>query len=239
AAPEGTSVDWLFAGAPGGSGPSVTHTFPAPGLFPVTAVLNDGTGLANALRREEVYVRVNSAPTALAGPDRIVCPGQEIVFDAVASSDLDGTLTDYLGSFSDGVELRGAQAARTFDGTGPVTVTLTVTDDSGSACAIGTDSARILVNATPVVDAGPDLTVPVGAAHDVVRFDASAARDADGHGLRVGWDFGDGSAASGSIARHRYAVPGTYTVTVRAADPTGLVCGTGSDTATITAVARD
>ncbi|MEO0938492.1 MAG: PKD domain-containing protein [Pseudomonadota bacterium] len=238
-APAGTTVEWLFDGAPGGSGPEVTHSFAEPGLYPVTALLDDGTGLANAVRREEVYVRVNSAPTALAGPDRIVCPGQEIVFDAGASGDLDGALTDYLWTFSDGVELRGAQATRSFDSAGPVEVTLTVTDDSGSACAIGTDLAQILVNATPQVDAGPDLTVPVGAAHDVVRFDASAASDADGHGLRTAWDFGDGSAASGSIARHRYAVPGTYTVTVQASDPTGLACGIGSDTATITAVARD
>jgi uncharacterized protein YxjI len=99
--------------------------------------------------------------------------------------------------------------------------------------------AQILVNATPQVDAGPDRTVLVGAAHDNMRFDASSATEADGHELRTAWDFGDGGTGNGAITRHRYTVPGTYTVSVRASDPTGLGCGTGSDVATITALPRE
>lgn len=239
AAPAGTAVQWSFDGKTAGSGATMTHSFDAPGVYPVTIRLDDGSGLGNGIRQEEVYVRVNRQPMALAGPDQTVCPGEDVRFDAGLSRDIDGTLTGYTWTFSDGIVLEGAQVSRSFDQTGLLEVMLTVTDDSGSACAVGTDMAQILVNATPQVDAGPDRTVSVGAAHDTVRFDASSATDADGHALRTAWDFGDGGTGNGAITGHRYTVPGTYTVRVRASDPTGLTCGIGSDVATITAIARE
>ena len=234
-----TQVAWRFGDGTEASGADVSHAFGRSGLFPVLVMLDDGAGLPNSRRSEEVYVRVNSAPTALAGPDQIVCPGDTVVFDAGRSGDLDGRITGWNWSFSDGVVLEGSKVERVFDSPADLQVRLTVRDDSGATCGTGTDEARILVNATPEVDAGSDLTVPVGAAHDVLRFDASQASDADGQGLRLSWNFGDGTEASGAVARHRFTIPGSYTVTVRAQDTTGLACGIGSDTAQITAVARE
>ncbi|GAA6201889.1 PKD domain-containing protein [Aquicoccus sp. SU-CL01552] len=239
AAPE-TQVRWMFSDGHAAEGAEVRHTFSRPGLFPVQVTLDDGAGLLSSRSSEEVYARVNAAPSALAGPDRVVCPGETVVFDAGPSTDLDGMLTGYDWAFSDGVTLSGARVERSFDGPGALEVRLTVRDDSGAAsCDSGSDSARILVNAPPVVDAGPDREVPVGAAHDVVRFDASGARDPDGQGVQVAWQFGDGAGASGAVARHGYAAPGAYTVTVEARDTTGLACGVGRDTAVITARLRE
>jgi hypothetical protein len=118
-------------------------------------------------------------------------------------------------------------------------VELSVMDDSGAICNVGTDMAAILVNGAPQVDAGPDRQTPVGAAHDVLRFDASGASDPDGQGLFINWDFGDQTSMAGAVARHRFASPGTYTVTVTARDSTGLACGVATDTAKVTAVARE
>ena len=236
---EGTSVEWRFGDGAAASGASVSHAFDRAGLFPVLVTMDDGGGLLSSRRSEEVYARVNQAPTALAGPDRVVCPGDMVRFDAGRSGDLDGTLTRWQWEFSDGVILEGQSVERVFDAPADLQVRLTVQDDSGATgCDIGTDAARIVVNGTPTVDAGPDLTVPVGAAHDVVRFDASGASDPNGGGVRVAWDFGDGASATGAVTRHRYAAPGQYTVTVRAQDTSGLTCGIGSDSAVITAVPR-
>ncbi len=237
---EGTTVNWAFGDGVNLSGASVTHAFDRPGLYPVLVQMNDGRGLPNSLLSEEVYVRVNSAPTALAGPDRVVCPGEAVTFDAGSSGDLDGELIEYVWEFSDGVVMEGKVVDRVFDTAADLRVRLTVRDDSGATqCATGTDDARILVNSAPVVDAGPDITVPVGGAHDVVRFDASSASDADGHGLRISWNFGDGTVVAGAVARHRFTTAGEYTVTVRAQDSTGLACGIGTDTATVRAVERE
>ncbi|WP_299298041.1 PKD domain-containing protein [uncultured Tateyamaria sp.] len=235
---DGTSVAWSFAGT-AAEGASVSHSFDAPGLFPVTVSLDDGKGLLNSRRAEEIYVRVNAAPTAIAGPDQVVNAGDVVQFDASASGDLDGTLTGYTWTFDDGVTLEGVQVERSFDTSGPVNVTLTARDNSGSDCATGTDGLVVLVNTPPVVDAGPDRDVLVGAAHDVVVFDASDALDGDGHGLRIEWDFGDGTTATGAIVRHAYTSAGTFTVSVSAHDTTGLASGTTTDTAVITARGRD
>ncbi|MFT6676965.1 MAG: PKD repeat protein [Sulfitobacter sp.] len=238
--PTGTAVAWVF-GETGerAEGTSVNHRFDTPGLYPVSVALDDGKGLSNSRRREERYVRVNAAPTALAGPDRVVCPGDVTIFDAGASGDLDGMITEYLWQFSDGVTLSGAQVERSFETAGPVTVQLSVKDNSGLTCGTGIDTARVLVNSTPVVDAGADLTTKLGAAHDVTGFDASNATDADGQGLAILWAYGDGTTGTGAITHHRYASAGDFTVTVEARDTTGLACGIGRDSAIVTAVARE
>jgi PKD repeat protein len=230
---------WLFGDGVEVEGPEADHAFEKPGVFPVAVTLDDGGGLVSSRRTEEVYVRVNQAPVAIAGPDRVVCPGDSVAFDAGLSADLDGTLTGWRWTFSDGVVLEGQEVERSFDTPGPREVRLTVTDDSGSACAAGTDTARVLVNAPPTVDAGPDRDTPVGAANDTLVFDARAAADPDGQGVQVEWDFGDGTRASNAIVRHRFAGPGDYTVRVEARDTTGLACGVASDTATVHARARE
>ncbi|MEM8730649.1 MAG: PKD domain-containing protein [Pseudomonadota bacterium] len=239
AADASTSIAWDLGDGTTATGNTVEHRFDRPGLYPVVAEMNDGTGLLNARKSEETYVRVNASPRALAGPDRVICPGDSLSFDAGSSRDADGDLTSWIWAFSDGVTLEGAQVSRAFDAAGPVTAVLTVRDDSGTECAVGTDSLEVLVNAPPRIDAGPDLTVPVGAANDFVRFDARNASDPDGQGLRIDWSFGDGTEASGAIVRHAYTEPGSYTATVTGRDTTGLICGQSIDSATITAVSRD
>ncbi|MGR3713382.1 MAG: PKD domain-containing protein [Shimia sp.] len=237
AAADGVSVDWAFGDGQSGSGAAIDHSFAKPGLYPVAVTTDDGRGLANSVYREEVYARVNAVPEADAGPDRIVCPSEDVAFSAGAY-DSDGQITDWIWSFSDGVELRGADVSRAFDTSGPVDVTLSVLDDSGATCNTGQDTARILVNGAPQIDAGGDRETPIGAAHDVLRFDASGATDPDGQGLLITWDFGDGTSLSGAIARHRYASAGDYTVTVTARDSTGLACGITSATAQVSATQR-
>jgi PKD repeat protein len=221
-------------------GASVTHSFDAPGLFPVRVTMDDGKGGLGSVTSEQVYARVNRSPPALAGADRIVCPGQEVTFDAGASGDLDGVLTGWEWRFSDGVVLNGATVTRSFDQAGDLDVTLVVRDDSGAqACDTATDTARIRVNAPPQIGIGPDLEIPVGGAHDVVRFEAQGGQDQTGQDPRVVWTFGDGAQAEGASVTHRFAAPGQYEVTAQAHDPTGLSCGIGQSSLTVTAIARD
>ncbi|WP_353308472.1 PKD domain-containing protein [Shimia sp. NS0008-38b] len=232
------AVKWSFGDGASAEGAMASHVFDKPGLFPVRVSTDDGRALSNSQQIEEVYARVNAPPVADAGPDRVVCPGEDVVFRAGAY-DVDGEVTDLIWRFSDGEELRGAEVQRRFEVPGSVSVELTALDNSGAVCNAGVDVAQVLVNAAPIIDAGPDRDTPVGAAHDVLRFDASGVTDPDGHGVEITWTFGDGTQASGAVARHAYQTAGQFTATAVARDSTGLACGVSQDTAVVQAVARD
>jgi serine protease len=71
-------------------------------------------------------------PTAVfAATPEIGSAPLEVAFDASASSDPDGTVTDYRWAFGDGAVGSGAIASHTYSAAGEYAVTLTVTDNSG------------------------------------------------------------------------------------------------------------
>jgi PKD repeat protein len=237
---DGVATLWDFGrGDDPATAEKIEHVFAAPGIYPVTVTLDDGQGLANSRRTEEVFVRVNRPPVPAAGPDRLVCPGDIVAFDGAGSSDLDGDITAWRWDFDDGAGLDGARVERAFATPRTLEARLTVTDDSGSLCAASTDTARVRVNATPLPDAGPAREVMVGAAHDTVIFDAGGSLDPDGDGMMFRWDFGDGASASGAVVRHRYTEPGEFVVRLEARDATGLACGVATSETLVRAVARE
>jgi PKD repeat protein len=65
-----------------------------------------------------------------------------VTFDASASTDSDGTISDYAWSFGPGATGSGVTTQHTFDEGGEVVVTLTVTDDRGGT-ATSSDTLRI------------------------------------------------------------------------------------------------
>ena len=54
-----------------------------------------------------------------------------------------------------------------------------------------------------------------------LSLDAAASQDADGTVESHSWDFGDGQVGKGVRVRHRYAEPGTYTVSLSVTDDAG------------------
>lgn len=67
------------------------------------------------------------------------------------------------------------------------------------------------------------FTPPTATAGEPAIFDGSDSKDADGSIATYAWSFGDGATASGQTALHTYALPGTYTAKLSAADNEG--CG--------------
>ncbi len=55
-----------------------------------------------------------------------------------------------------------------------------------------------------------------------VTFDGSMSADSDGTIKAYAWNFGDGSEGAGSLVKHSYAAPGSYTVTLTVTDDRGL-----------------
>ncbi|HET6518424.1 MAG TPA: PKD domain-containing protein, partial [Geminicoccaceae bacterium] len=215
-------------------GAEVTHAYPTPGIYEVGLAVDDGTGLNNSREQATRALRINRPPRAEAGPDRFVCPGEPVAFDGAMSVDWDGALIGHRWAFDDGTAAaEGERVEHAFAAPGVYDVRLTVTDDSGSACASAEDVVRVVVNAPPVADAGPDREGFVGGAHDQLLFDGSRSRDADGELLSFLWDLGDGVTLPGEKVRYAYAEPGEYTARLTVDDGSGLACGRASDEAAV------
>lgn len=85
----------------------------------------------------------------------------------------------------------------------------------------GLANELLIANEPPVADFTVDAqTVRLGQS---VSFDARASTDPDGDSLEYGWDFGDGSVATGNSIEHAYDRAGIFTVRLTVADSHGAV----------------
>lgn len=235
------SCQWLFGdGSPAEDGITVRHVWHFPGIYPLVLAVDDGKGVSNSRTQTSALVVVNIPPIAHAGHDRIVSPGEDILFDASASKDPDGSIISLQWDFGDGEMLKSnagnpkwEEAVHRYEKPGDYQVRLVITDDSETGCNIAEDTVNIRVNAPPVADAGGDREGFSGGANDGLIFDASGSQDPDGDSLTFLWDFGDGETAQGQKVRHKFVKPGEYTVKLKIDDGTGLNSGVQWDEITV------
>ena len=216
-----------------GAMPSCTYSTPGDKI--VTLTVTDAAG-ATASDTATIYVFSwpPPRPVAEAGSNQTVLVGETVNFDGshstgnnlIYSWDFD---TDAMPSTATPANGRGATPTCTYSTTGEKTVTLTVTDVTGSERPTDSDTVTITVHEAPIAEAGSNQTVLVG---ETVSFDGS---DSEGNNLIYSWDFGaDATPATGSVATLScsYSTIGTKTVTLTVTDTaTGL---TDSDEVTIT-----
>ena len=229
------SYSWAFgtdATPATGSGVMPSCTYSTPGEKIVRLTVTDAAG-ATASDTATIYVFSWPAPPpdAEAGDDQTVLVGETVRFDGSGSTGNNLTYSWDFGTDATPSTGRGATPTCTYSTTGEKTVTLTVTDVTGSERPQDSDEVTITVHDAPIADAGSDQTVLVG---ETVSFDGSGSSDPDGGNLTYSWDFGtDATPATGSVEMPSctYSTIGTKTVTLTVTDDEGA---TASDTVTIT-----
>lgn len=235
---DGAAWRWLFGDGEEAASIEASHAYRKTGRHSLVLVADDGKGRANSVQQYTKVVHVNQPPFAVAGPDRMVCPGDTVRFDAGASRDLDGAIRAYRWDFGDGTTASGVNADHVYAEPGTYTVSLTVVDDAGSSCSATTDTLTVTVNAPPVADGGGDREAWVGGANDAILLDGTASRDPDGQALTYDWQIGDGGSETGALVRTTLPAAGEIPVTLTVRDASGLACGEASDTFTILATPR-
>ncbi|HWI60459.1 MAG TPA: PKD domain-containing protein, partial [Symbiobacteriaceae bacterium] len=92
-------------------------------------------------------------------------------------------------------------------------------DAAGNATRMTAPGAlRIVDNNRPVaVIRGPST----GRVNALLSYDGKGSTDSDGQVVSWSWNWGDGTTGTGSRAAHRWARPGTYTVTLTVTDDKG------------------
>jgi PKD repeat protein len=134
--------------------PTVTHNFSSTGSQTValTVFASNGASIGTA-RTFEVG---DEAPTAsFSASGTSVTAGTEVSFNASASNDGDGSITEYEWNFGDGTSATGATATHTYATAGTFGATLTVTD---SANLSASSTQPISVGVRPV--APPPVATP-------------------------------------------------------------------------------
>ncbi len=225
-----TDYRWDFGDGHLGTGAEPTHRYEAPGTYLVKLRVSDSSSAPNDSASDTLQVVVNAPPIPQITVATIsVAVGDEVAFSAENSHDPDGRLIAYRWDFADGVSRDGIKTKHIYKAPGSYNVTLSVSDDSGTASATAQIQQVIRVNHPPVAEAGKDRRVT----SSVVFFDGSGSSDKDGSLIDYLWDFGDGKQASGMQVAHLYQTPGTYQVTLSVTDDSETVSRQQSDTATI------
>ena len=250
--PDGSiaTYEWDFGDGVQGTGATSTHTFTSTTVrtFTVTLTVTDNSG-GKATTTQSIEVLPagstgSNPPTARfsAKPSYGNSP-LTVEFDASLSYDADGSISVYAWDFGDGSTGAGKTISHTFTAaaTSNITVTLTVTDDSGS---VGSTSLVVTVMVPVIVPTdGPTASFtksePVTIYHSDnlpdtpslfdVTFDPALSTAASGHTLKTFlWNFGDGetlSMATNATVKHTYASGSpshTFVVTLTVIDEQGL-----------------
>jgi len=250
--PDGSIVtyEWDFGDGAEDTGVTPTHTFTTTTVqtFTVTLTVTDNSGVtATSTQSIEVLPSGSTGsnpPTArfTATPSYGNSP-LTVQFDASLSYDADGTITVYAWDFGDDTTGAGKTILHTFTvvATTNITVTLTVTDNTGSTAStslvvtamvpviIPTDgpTASFTKSDATTIYASPSL--PGTPSQFEVTFDPVLSTAASGHTLKTFlWNFGDEetlSTTTNATVKHIYAsgAPShTYVVTLTVVDEQGL-----------------
>ncbi len=215
---------------------TASHTYTNPGTYNVTLIVTNSIPESETITQT---VTVDSTPTASFSLPTQPTPGTATAFDASASIDSVGTITDYSWNFGDGSPVvdAGSTASTThsYATRGHYTVTLTVTNDAGQTA---TFHQAITVDDPPSVTISP--TVAVTTPGSTVSFNGTAtAPDSGGSISGLSWNFGDPSSGNNTSTAtnpsHTFANAGAYTVTLTATDEKGM---RNDETATVKVDAR-
>ncbi len=234
------SYHWNFGDGKTETGENVKHTYKKAGKYNVTLTVDDGTNLPNSVNSLSKSVNINSLPFVSVTSEVNICPGEILNLGVDDAYDADGEITAYTWNFGGGVTYTGKNVEHTYSESGIFEVKLCVYDNSNLEGYNFTErNIKVIVNSTPVAEAGDDKTVNFEGVHDFIVFDASESRDLDGDPLSFTWDFGDGNKKSGKIVTHKYSKAGTYKVTLTVKDDSGTSCDTSADTLTVVVKKRN
>lgn len=224
---ETTTVHWDFGDGAQADGRNVTHAYGAAGTKTVTMTLDDGLGPPTTVVRQVV---VNAPPLATFGWAPTVPQINDVItFDATGSGDPeDGGNVTYVWDFGDGQLGGGATVQHAYPSSGTRTVTLSVTDTTGTTT---TTQQAVRVNALPAatfryaaIDRVLGQPFDVAVLGGPVAFDGTHSADVDGSIAAYEWDFnGDGifgDDTRGSLVT-ALGTPGVVNVGLRVTDSDG------------------
>jgi len=206
-----TNRSWDFGDGTGGAfptkSPSPSHTYKDPGYYNVTLTVSGPGGSSQWSQAINVTAPPLPAANFSASPSSGPAP-LTVQFTDTSTGYVTGRYWD----FGDGAGMPVRSPSHTYTVPGTYTVTLYVSNYTGTSSKTGT----ITVSGAPVADFTADPTQ--GMAPLTVQFTDLSTGDIS----TWSWNFGDGTTPSGEKnPSHVYKKPGTYNVTLTVSGPAG------------------
>lgn len=228
---DGTIVSylWDFEDGTTSNTDTVSHVFNNAGTYSVTLTVTDDKGATNVSAPITISVAepYNNPPLLNVSIDNISGEAPlSVNVDTSGSSDVDGSISDYIVDFGNGITLHGSQVSHTYIVPGSYSLVASVVDDGGASTNSDIFTITVLepVNNPPVAEAFLSKTlVDIG---ESISFDATSSSDSDGSIVRYTWDMGNGQTLDGSLSTYAYPQSGTYTISLEVEDNDGSVVST-------------
>ncbi len=199
-----TSWTWDFGDGTGAQEPDVEKAWDSVGTYRVTLTVTNLAGDTSTQSTEVTVVPDTTLipPTADFSFDRnTIEEGETISFVSRST----GEVTSLEWNFGDGATSNEFEVTHRFDSAGTYTVTLSASN------SVGTSSASTTI--TVVDGVRPPQAVIAALPADIVTGQFVTLRSASlNEPTTLGWDFGDGTRATGESVRHQWDTPGTYRV---------------------------
>jgi PKD repeat protein len=218
---------WDFGDGTEAHGVNPTKTYTTGGVYSVTLMVKDDSGLPCNTDVDQIIVRVAESPVADAGPDMKVCANTEVHLDGTRSKDFDGLVNRYSWDFGDGSVQDGPKPTHVFPEHATYVVTLTIYGDRIGDCDnVDTDELVVAVNEAPI--ASFSISPEIAPVREPLLFDASESRSGGANIVSWDWHFGDGQSAKGETAKHAYKKSGKYFVDLAIATDSKTACNTAT-----------
>jgi PKD repeat protein len=144
-----------------------------------------------------------------------------VAFNASASNDPDGTISNYSWSFGDDSEGNGIDVAHTYAANGTYEVALTVTDN-GNAKNTSKKNVSVELKVVPEKKYPIAVIKIVGVNNLTVTVSGEDSKaPEDGSITTYSWAFEGGGTATGVSATYTFAANGTYNITLTVTDNLG------------------
>jgi len=144
-----------------------------------------------------------------------------VIFNASASNDPDGTITEYSWSFGDNGFGRGVEVVYTYLANGTYNVTLTVTDNGNLKNSTWQD-VTVSLEVEPLKERPKAVIEVVETDNLTVTVSGAGSRAYEGGTIvSYEWSFDDGGTGTGVSVTHTFAANGTYRITLTVTDDRG------------------
>ncbi|NNK32776.1 MAG: PKD domain-containing protein [Xanthomonadales bacterium] len=209
--PDGSiaAYSWSLGDGAGADSAAFQHSYAAGGSYEVTLTVEDDAGETRSLSQDVTVSEPNQEPVARISSQ---CVNTDCQFSGSASSDADGSVTQWEWALGDGSAASGDSVDHAYPEPGTYTVTLTVEDNDGAS-----DSASHTVTLSPANEP-PSAAITYSCEERLCSFDGGGSADADGSIESWSWDFGDGNGSGGSLTSHEFSADGQYTVQLTVTD---------------------